>query len=277
MTDLLLASGLVMLASLGGVVFTGWRFGALLSRHLDFLVSFSAGVFVVFAFGLATETIEHTGSLAVGLGWIFAGAILIWLIVQFLPHLHTHSHGHDHGGDVHAHLDPRRLVISDAIHNVGDGIFLAATFAVAPAMGYAAAISVFVHEFLQEVAEFFVLRDGGYSVRKALIINFATASTVLLGAVGGYFLLDLFEVLEAPLLGIAAGGILVVVLHDLIPHSVRDSISPIHFAKHIICFVVGIMLMLGINALLPHEEPEHAHEDEYGHQEEPLASRFAPR
>lgn len=276
MGDLLLASGLVMLASLGGVVFAGWRFGALLSRHLDFLVSFSAGVFVVFAFGLATETIEHTGSLAVGLGWIFAGAILIWLTVQFLPQLHTHGHGHDHGSEVHAHLDPRRMIVSDAVHNAADGIFLAATFAVAPAMGYAATISVFVHEFLQEIAEFFVLRDGGYSVRKALTVNLATASTVLLGAVGGYFLLDLIEALEAPLLGITAGGVLVVVLHDLIPHSVRDSISPLHFAKHIICFVVGIMLMLCVGALLPHEEPEHA-DNERDHIEEPVASRFIPR
>lgn len=254
-----------MLASLGGVIFAGWRLGTVISRNLDYLVSFSAGVFIVFAYGLATETIEHLGSLSQGLGWIFAGAVGIWLVTKLLPQLHSHGHGHNHTGEhEHMHLDPRRMIVSDAVHNVGDGVFLAATFAAAPALGFAAAASVFVHEFLQEIAEFFVLRDGGYSVRRALTVNFFTSSTVLVGGIGGFFLLDAFEMLEAPLLGIAAGGVLVVVLHDLIPHSVRESVSKMHYAKHVLCFVVGIGLMLGINALVPHEEAaEH---------EEPIAA-----
>ncbi len=255
MTDVLLASGLVMLASLSGVVFAGWRLGAFISRNLDFLVSFSAGVFIIFAYGLATETIEHLGSLAAGVAWIFAGAVFVWLAVKLLPALHTHGHGQDHAEHAHQKLDPRRMIMSDAIHNFGDGIFLAATFAAAPLLGISATVSVFIHEFLQEIAEFFVLRDGGYSVRKALTVNFATSSTILVGGIGGFFLLDTFASLEAPLLGIAAGGVLVVVLHDLIPHSVRDSITLMHYAKHIACFAVGVALMLGVQTLIPHEEP----------------------
>lgn len=256
MLPLLAAALLVMLASLAGVLFVGWRASGIIQRNLDYLVSFSAGVFIVFAYGLATETIEHLGSLTEGIAWIFAGAVFIWLVVKLLPQLHSHGHGHDHRSVHEPHLDPRRMIVSDAVHNVGDGVFLAATFAVAPALGFAAAISVFVHEFLQEIAEFFVMRDGGYSVRKALTINFATSATLLIGAIGGYFLLDTFEALEAPLLGIAAGGVLVVVLHDLIPHSVRESISVAHYFKHVVCFAVGVALMFGVGALLPHEEPE---------------------
>lgn len=249
---------MVMLASLAGVLFAGWRAAGFIAKHLDVLVSFSAGVFLVFAFGLATETVEHMGSLPHGLGWIFAGAVVVWLAVKLLPALHTHGHGHEHA---HNHgLDPRRLMLSDALHNVADGVFLAAAFTAGPVFGFAAAISIFVHEFLQEMAEFFVLRDAGYSVRRALALNFAVSSTILVGAVGGYYLLDLFEMLEAPLLGLAAGGVLVVVLHDLIPHSVRESISTAHYARHVLAFVVGIALMVGVNAALPHQHDEHSHD-----------------
>ncbi|MEK7612569.1 MAG: ZIP family metal transporter, partial [Patescibacteria group bacterium] len=220
---------------------------AVVEKNLDFLVSFSAGVFLIFAYKLSGETIEHTSSVAEGLLWIFGGAVGIWLIFKLLPALH--HHGPEHGS--HEHLDPRRMLMSDAIHNVGDGIFLAASFAVAPMFGVWAGLSIFVHELLQEMSEFFVLRDGGYSVRKALGMNFLVSGTILVGAVGGYFLLDAFQELEGPLLGIAAGGILVVVLHDLIPHSVRESLISLHYIKHFAAFLLGVALMLLVNTIVP--------------------------
>ncbi len=82
-----------------------------------------------------------------------------------------------------------------------------------------------------------------------------TSSTILSGAIGGYFLLGTFEALEGPLLGIAAGGILVVVLHDLIPHSVRGAHTAAHYLKHVLWFLVGGLLMFGLTAVLPHAEP----------------------
>lgn len=263
MFELIGLSFLIMLASLVGVV-TVWRgVGSFIERNLDYLVSFSAGVFLVFLYGLASEAVEHAASPAVGIGWIIAGALGIWIIFKLMPTAHTHVHA---GHDEHPPIDARRLIVTDGIHNMADGIFLAASYAVSPALALVAGISIFIHEALQELSEFFVLRDAGYSPRKALTINFAVSSTVLVGAIGGYFLLDTFEMLETPLLALAAGGILVVVLHDLVPHSFAHSKSRSHTARHIGWFALGAILMVLVSLISPHEEVAaeggHAHEAE---------------
>ncbi len=238
-----------MLASLVGKLAVWREGGTFIERNLDYLVSFSAGVFLVFLYGLAGEAIEHAGGLYYGLAWLLSGAAGIWLAFKLLPGSHVHVH---ESGDAHPPLDPRRLLLTDSIHNAADGIFLAASYAVSPVLAAAAGVSIFVHEALQEISEFFVLRDAGYSTRGALIVNFLTSSTILVGAIGGYFLLDTFEMLEGPLLGIAAGGILIVVLHDLIPHSIRGANSATHYVKHLAWFLVGIALMSAVVAVLPH-------------------------
>lgn len=249
MFELLSLSVLIMLASLVGVVAVWSGAGALIEKHLDYLVSFSSGVFLIFLYGLASEAVEHTGGLQYGLPWLLAGAVGIWLIFKVLPGSHVHVH---ESGDAHPPLDSRRLLFTDSIHNAADGIFLAASYAVSPVLAAAAGVSIFVHEALQEISEFFVLRDAGYSTRGALAVNFLTSSTILIGAIGGYFLLDTFEMLEGPLLGIAAGGILIVVLHDLIPHSIRGANSAAHYLKHFLWFLIGIALMSAVVAVLPH-------------------------
>ena len=256
MSELLLASLLVMCASLVGVVSVWHGAGRVLERNLHFLISFSAGVFIVFAYGLAREGIEHSGSTTTGLLWLFGGALFVWVAFKFMPGLHQHELHTDHDGHDHTHLDARRMLLTDGLHNAADGIFLAAAFATGSVFGWAAALSIFVHEALQEISEYFVLRDAGYSVSGALKINFAVSATILVGAVGAYFLLDIFEMLEGPLLAIAAGGIMVVVLHDLIPHSVREAVGVRHRLKHLALFAVGVVLMAGITTFLPHAEPE---------------------
>lgn len=260
---LLIACLTVMLASLVGVVAVWNRAGRYIETHIDLLVSFSAGVFLVFAYQVGQEAISHSTSGYSGLGWILGGAAAVWLVFKFAPDSHSHAHA-EHG---HSHLDARRLLVTDAVHNTADGIFLAASYAVSVPLGIAATVGVLAHELLQEISEFFVLRDAGYTTKKALLTNFAVSSFVLVGALGGFFLLDSFELLEGPLLALVAGGIIVVVLHDLLPHSVRESITTRHYAEHLALFLVGALAMAGLTFIIPHEEP-HAEE---GHSVEELS------
>ena len=232
-----------MLASLAGVVSLWGSLGGLIERNLGFLASLSAGVFVVVVFRLAQEALEHAGSPAWGLGWILAGALGAWALFKFVPVLHTHV-GHEAP-------NPRRLLLADGLHNIGDGIFLAASFAASGALGGAAALSVFVHELVQEISEFFVLRRGGYGVKKALLLNLLVSASILVGAVGGYFFLTQFEVLEAPIIGLSVGVFLVVVLGDLIPHSLRHSRLS-HALLHLLWFAGGLLLMIMISLLVGH-------------------------
>jgi zinc transporter ZupT len=71
----------------------------------------------------------------------------------------------------------------------------------------------------------------------------------LIGSVGGLFLLDNFKVFEIPLLGLAAGSFLMVVIQDLIPHSIKVSTSRAHIIKHLAWFLAGLLIMIGLSTI----------------------------
>lgn len=254
---LLIAAGTVMLMALAGVVVVWKHLGVVIERNLSVLVSFSAGVFLLIAFRLAEEVLGHTHQVYEGVLWIGLGALVVWVAFRFLPSFHHH---HDTRSEdcVHAPIDARRILISDGIHNVGDGILLAAAFAVSAPLGIIATLSVLAHEVVQEISEFFVLRQAGLSTSRALLYNFLVSSTILIGAIGGYFLLDTFERIEVPLLGLAGGALLVVVVYDLIPHSIRTSRRTAEYGTHIVWFIIGVMVMYALSSFAGHGHEEAA-------------------
>ena len=251
MTEILSYSILIILASLIGVVSVWRRAGRVIELNLTLLVSFSAGVFLVIAYQLGREAMAHAAIPGMGLVWIAVGTLAVWLLFKFIPSFHHH---HDGGLETSSHskLDARRIMVGDALHNMGDGILLATSFAVSSLLGVLTALSIFVHELVQEMSEFFVLRQAGYSTKQALILNFIISGTMLVGALGSFFLLGSSEALEVPLLGLASGAFLVVVVHDLIPHSVRASKQKNLYLRHFAWFLIGVVLMLVVNTFAAH-------------------------
>lgn len=266
MLPLVLLSLVIMSASLLGVLGIWHYAGSFIEKHLKFFVSFSAGIFLAVSYQLIAETFEIADTPLDAFLWIGGGVLGTLILFYILPAFHHH---HDTSEESHPHsrLDARRILISDGVHNIGDGVLLTTTFLANPFLGMLTAGSIFVHELVQETSEFFVLREAGYKIKKALTVNLLVSTTILIGSLGSYFLLDTFAALQAPLLGIAGGSFLVVVLHDLIPHSVRHSKTKTHYATHALWFFVGVLVILSINMIVP----GHVHEGEHvehGHEEE---------
>lgn len=242
--ELIGASLLVMMASLFGV-FTIWKqAGTAIERNINFLVSFAAGVFLILVLFLGQEVITGASSVTIGLFWIVLGLVLVWFLVKFIPEGHHH---HDIENETaHSKLDSRKMLIGDSIHNIGDGILLAASFLINPALGFTTTISILFHEMVQEVSEFFILKQAGFSTTGALRINFYTASTILIGSIGGYFMLEKFSVLAIPVLGLATGALIALLLEDLLPHSLEHAKEKKCIYKHLIAFATGAIIMSGI-------------------------------
>lgn len=259
MFEIILFSFLIMLASLSGVLFVWKTLGNFINKNLRYLVSFSAGVFLFITYLLIVEMFHLSNDIYLSLIWVFTGVLLIAIIFKLLPSFH-HHHDEKEEGHSHNKLDARKILISDGIHNIGDGILLTTSTIVSPMIGLVTAISIFIHEFVQEVSEFFVLRQAGYSIKKALKLNFLVSGTILIGAIGSYFLFETFEILEIPLLGIAAGSFIVVVINDLIPHSIRNSKNKTNLNFHLLAFILGILIMIFINSFLDHT---HEHNNNY--------------
>ncbi|QQG37668.1 MAG: ZIP family metal transporter [Candidatus Kaiserbacteria bacterium] len=253
MTEVLLASFLVMLVSLSGKLITWRGIGPLIERNLHFLVSSAAGVLLVVAWNLSFEIVEEAGSFAAGLPWIAIGAVVVLIAFQYVPQFHHH---HEEGEQPHSRIDANRVLASDAIHNIGDGIVIVVSFAASSVIGVASTLSIMVHELLQEISEFFVLREAGLPVRTALVWNFITSSSILIGTLGSFFLLAQFQALEVPLLGLSVGAYLVVVFNDLLPHSLSGMRGGRHILTHLLFFAAGLAIMFVIVTLIPEVKPE---------------------
>jgi zinc and cadmium transporter len=251
--EVFFAALLVMTVSLIGVFFVQKTAKSFLEDKLSFLVSFSAGVFLVTAGGLALEVFELVSSVWLGAGLISVGYVLAWLLHTLLPETH-HHHDQD---CVHSGQAARKIIIGDSIHNLADGVVLVVAFATSSTLGLAALVSIVIHEALQEVSEFFVLKQAGYSTKKALVINFTASSTILLGIVLGNFALVSHN-LEIALLALSSGFFFHIVIHDLFPKKEHHEKLG-QFIKHILLVIIGVVLMGMIAGFLG---DSHLHEGE---------------
>ncbi|MES2966650.1 MAG: ZIP family metal transporter [Patescibacteria group bacterium] len=264
--EVIMAALVIMSASLVGVFFTAKVAREFLSSRLSFLVSFSAGVFLVTSGALALEVFEiFAGSVWQGIALIVVGYGLAWGVEILMPESHHHHDPKEHDGHHHDKAGAHKLLVGDAIHNIGDGIILVPAFMVSPALGLAVAVSIFIHETLQEISEFFVLKQAGYSTKRALALNFLTASTILIGVAISYFAVEVHE-LEGVLLAVAAGFFIHVVVHDLLPRRTQHETTRV-FIQHVLLMVVGLALMAGIANVLgeSHSHAEESHTEGDGH------------
>lgn len=262
--EIVLAAGLIMVTSLIGVVFVHRVAREFLEERLSYLVSFSAGVFLVTAGALALEAFHLFADPLHAIGWIALGYVLAWGLHFILPE--THHHHDDSCG--HTHHGARRLIAGDAIHNVTDGLILVPAFLASPVLGVAVTTSIVIHEALQEISEFFVLRQAGFSSARALMINFAVSSAIFIGVFISYFALSSLA-LEGILLAVAAGFFFNVVLHDLLPNRKTHGAGTV-LVEHVLILAVGVIAMAGVNALLgdSHEHGEtDTHDDRDVHEE----------
>lgn len=255
-----------MLASLAGVAFVWRGLGTFIEKRSQFLTTFSAGVFAVLTFTLIRETFHLANNWAIALGSIALGIVVIEVVTRVIPDGHHHHSLPPDCGEKHSHIDAKRVLWSDAFHNVGDGILLAGAFAVDIRVGFAAMIGIFLHEIVQEIAEFFILRDAGYSTWRALAYNFLVSSTILIGVFLGIAASSV-EYLIMPLIGFATGGFLYVLIRDLIPHTLKHANRNHTHKIHLLIFVFGMITMILVG-LLAENFYAHEHGDDHTSTEE---------
>ncbi len=255
---------LIMLASLAGILLLFTMTKNRLMRAMPYLIASSAGLFVYVCYHLAVETL-HFLPPALGILWIIAGFFAFMIFTLILPDGHHHiddDEKHNHSGMA------KRILAGDAIHNIGDGILLVPAFLVDIRLGIVTAIGVFLHEFIQEISEFILLKESGYSTRKALFTNFLVSSTVIVGVIIASLSAQSME-LVGPFLGLSAGAFAFLVVYDLFPRIFKSSKTN-SLPLLIVAFVLGIGIMIGIGELSghSHEAHDHEHADESHEHEE---------
>ena len=177
------------------------------------LVSFAAGTLLAAALlGLLPEAIERSGSTST-FATVLAGLLAFFVLERLLIWRHCHEEAPCavHGSTGHL------ILIGDALHNFVDGAVIAAAFVTSVPLGIAAGLAVITHELPQEVGDFAVLLDSGFTARRALIWNLWSGAATLPGAVAAYVALEYMEQIVAPILSLSATSFLYIGLADLLP------------------------------------------------------------
>jgi zinc and cadmium transporter len=90
-------------------------------------------------------------------------------------------------------------------------------------VGIATTIAIIFHEIPQEIGDFGVLIHGGFSKKKALLVNFMTALTAIVGVIIALLLTRYINNLTSYLIPFAAGSFIYIAGSDLIPELHKEN------------------------------------------------------
>ena len=241
-----LAVTLVSLVSLVGIVTVFFREDKF-DKALAFLIPLAVGALLGDAFfHLIPEAFEEIEN-AVQISFLlFLGVISFFFLEKILRWHHHHSIS-DKISDKHdtpTHLG-HMVLASDAFHNFIDGVIIAASFLVSIPVGIATTVAVFLHEIPQEIGDFGVLIHSGYSVSRALFLNFCVALFSLLGVIIAVIIGPAVQGFSEAVLPLTAGTFIYIAASDLVPelHKVSD---PKKSLLQLLFMLIGIGLMYGL-------------------------------
>ena len=231
---------IISLISLIGVITLSIN-NKLLEKILDFLVAFSVGALLGNVFiHLLPELIELGGeNISPLLLTILFGILLFFILEKFVHWHHCHHAKHKYLSFSYMNL------AGDFIHNILDGVILAGAFLANPLVGASTGIAIVLHEIPQEIGDFGVLLKGGFSKKKAIILNFLTALSAFIGAGINLIANSFVEGLTPIMIGIASGGFIYIACTDLIPELHKE----VKLGKAIIqliAILLGITIMASI-------------------------------
>lgn len=201
---------------------------AVLSRVVQHLVSLSTGVLLSTALlNVLPEAFEGHGpdhpEPQVLFATLLGGLLFFFLLEKAELYRHGHHHEHDdhhhhHGFDRHqAGRGGWSVLLGDSIHNFCDGVIIAAAFLADMRLGVVTALAIVAHEIPQEVGDYIVLLNAGFTKGRALFYNALSGAAAVLGGVLGYFVVGAWEPLFPYLLVVAASSFIYVATADLIP------------------------------------------------------------
>jgi zinc and cadmium transporter len=241
---LIVVGGVLMsaLALVGGV--TALLPDAAFRRLMLPLVALSAGSLLGGAlFHLVPEAVARRGNVPSVYAWVAGGFAVFFCLEQFLHWHHCHAPRSEHH-----HPVSQLLLIADGVHNLVEGVAVGASFVVDIRLGVVTWLVAAAHELPQELGDFGVLVHAGWSVKKALVYNFLSGLTFLVGGLLAYFVSAQIDL--AAVIAFAAGSFVYIAAVDLVPEVKRHE-SLRHNLLHFCCFGAGLLLLMALKALRP--------------------------
>jgi zinc and cadmium transporter len=248
---------IVSLISLIGILIASIK-TRVLNKILFIFVSVSVGALLGDALiHLIPKLFEETKNTTSASLFILLGIVFFFILEKFLRWKHTHDVEDDCHDSVHLQVKemPKTkdniehigylLIVSDSVHNLIDGIIIGASYLISIEIGIATTIAIILHEIPQEISEFGVLIQSGFSKIKAVYVNFLSATTAIIGTLLALFIGPRIDNFIPIFIGFAAGSFIYIAGSDLIPeiHKTSD-------IKRSLIQLISILIGIGIMFLL---------------------------
>jgi zinc and cadmium transporter len=161
-------------------------------------------------------------------------ALLVFFVLEKMV-IWRHCHVYDceaHGGvpgtdGDHFHSDHverartaaagSMILIGDGVHNMVDGVLIAAAFLTDVNLGIVTSVAVIAHEIPQELGDFAILLKSGFKPARALLYNLLSGLTMVIGGVVAYASLSFAHAAVPYVLAVAAASFIYIAVADLIP------------------------------------------------------------
>lgn len=191
------------------------------SRLLPHLVSFAIGALLGAAFlALLPHAMEGVENFHVLGLTVLLGILAFFLLEKMVLWRHCHADECELHAPVPEHGSPAAgnlILIGDGLHNLVDGVLIAAAFLTDIHLGIVTSLAVAAHEIPQEVGDFAVLLHSGFSRGKALLFNVLSSLTTIVGALLAYWSLAGVQEVLPYILAVAAASFIYIAVADLIP------------------------------------------------------------
>jgi len=227
---------------------------SLLSKMVERMVSLSVGIMLstslLHALPEAFESGADTHSLFAAL---LAGLLAFFMLekLAILRHSHHHEgdgHHHAHGHDKHeAGRAGWMILVGDGMHNFTDGILIAAAFLADPQLGIVTGVAIIAHEIPQEIGDFIVLLNAGFSRKRAYVYNLLCSLLAVAGGLLGYYTLDSAKHLIPYVLVFASSGFIYIAVSDLMPQMQRRATLK-ETVPQVLLIALGVCIVLFLTA-----------------------------
>lgn len=232
-------------------------------KLLNLMLGFSAGVMIAASFwSLLQPAIELAGktsgfppSVIITISFVI-GALFMWISDKTVSHMRDRAN-HVSAKSVEPDNRILMLILSITLHNIPEGLAVGVAFgalqngACTPDSLFRAitiAVGIGLQNFPEGAAVSLPLRREGYSRKKSFLLGQASGLVEpAAGVIGAWLVVYITSILPYAL-GFAAGAMILVAVHELIPECQKDRREQPYFAT--MGIILGFAVMMFLDVLL---------------------------
>ncbi len=216
-------------------------------RTVAHLISFATGTLLGVTFmdllPEALELHEEQGPHSIMMTVLF-GICLFFVLEKALIWRHAHQvDGHGHAMHGIKPVGPL-VIVGDTFHNFLDGVLLTAVFVTDFELGVVAGLAMITHEIPQELGDFAIMLDSGFSRLRTFIWNGLSSLAMVFGALLAWWNVALLEQYLAYVIAFTAASFIYIAVADLIPSLHRG--VKLHETLAQLAFILAGILLIGL-------------------------------